>query len=323
MSNTIALREWLQVIDDEYLRTFIKEGGASVKFAVVPDERKPDLYAEAERRCRELGCAFIKLDAASIRAHMPQDIFFALAEQVDWRLLARRMILKLAEDRGYDITGIDPRVEENVFDSIAEADGLEPQFVLREIRREVQNQISKDTRMTRDFRVCMTWLGLEENARGEYHGGPLLDWLTGRNTRISPVRPFSIVTTINRTTARYFIESALYWIRRVGYAGTVILFDNSRVTVASRAAVARNPEGDRRYYTKAMTMEHYELLREFVDSADRLSGALLVVVSNSKFLDDSKRGRGYGIYEALQTRVMDDVRDRNRVNPVGSLVRLS
>ena len=91
-----------------------------------------------------------------------------------------------------------------------------------------------------------------------------------------------------------------------------MLFDNSRVTVA------RNPRDGRRYYTKAMTMEHYELLREFVDSADRLSGALFVVVSNRRFLDDSKRGRGYGIYEALQTRVMDDVRDRNRVNPVAS-----
>ena len=317
MSNTIPLREWLQVIDDEYLRTFIKDGGASVKFAVIPDELKPDLYGESERRCQELDCVFIKLDAASVRAHMPQDIFFALARQVDWRLLARAMILKLARGRRYEVDGVDPRDEENVFDSIAAANGLEAQFVLKDIRPEIQNRVLKDTNMTRDFRVCMTQLCLEEDTRGEYSGHPLLDWLTGRNTRISPVKPFSIVTTINRTTARYFIESALYWVRRVGHAGTVMLFDNSRVTVAS------NPKDGRRYYTKAMTMEHYELLREFIDGADRLSGALLMVVSNSQFLDDSKKGRGYGIYEALQTRVMDDVRDRNRVNPVASLVRLS
>ena len=69
------------------------------------------------------------------------------------------------------------------------------------------------------------------------------------------MRDFSIYTGINRATARYFIESALYWIRHVGYAGTVILFDNSRVTVA------RNPKDGLRYYTRAMAMEHYELLR--------------------------------------------------------------
>ena len=72
-------------------------------------------------------------------------------------------------------------------------------------------------------------------------------------------------------------------------------------------------------------MEHYELLREFIDGVDRLTSTALVVVTNSDFLDDSgdRRSRGYGIYEALRTRVMDDVRDRNRVNPVASLVRLT
>ena len=319
MSNTIPLREWLQVIDDEYLATFISDGGASIKFAVTPDELKPGLYAEVDDRCRQSNCLLIKLDAANMRAHMPQDIFFALAAQVDWRSLARRMILRLAEYRRYEVSGIDPGVEGNVFESIAEANGLEAQSVLKNIRPVIEDRVSKDTRMTRDFRVCMTHLCLEEDTRREYSGYPLLDWLTGRNTRIGPVKPFSIVTTINRATARYLIESALYWIRRVGHAGTVMLFDNSRVTVAS------NPKDGLKYYTKAMTMEHYELLREFIDGADRLAGALLVVVSNSKFLDDSSsRGsRGYGIYEALLTRVMDDVRDRNRVNPVASLVRLS
>ena len=143
--------------------------------------------------------------------------------------------------------------------------------------------------------------------------------MTGVNTRISRVRPFSIYTSINRNTARYFIESALYWIRHAGYAGTVILFDNSRVTVA------RNPKDGLRYYTRAMAMEHYELLREFIDGTDRLGSALLVVVTNRDFLDDSghRRSRGYGINQALRTRVMDDVRDRNRVNPIASLVRLS
>ena len=99
----------------------------------------------------------------------------------------------------------------------------------------------------------------------------------------------------------------------------MILFDNSRVTVA------RNPKDGLRYYTRAMAMEHYELLREFIDGVDRLAGALLVVVTNQDFLEDGsdRRSRGYGIYPALRTRVMDDVRDRKRVNPIASLVRLS
>ena len=171
----------------------------------------------------------------------------------------------------------------------------------------------------------MTHLCLLENtfsrpkAPAEYAGQPLLDWLTGDNPRISNVRPFSIYTSINRATARYFIESALYWIRYVGCAGTVMLLDNARVTLA------RNPRDGRRYYTRPMAMDHYELLREFIDGVDRLAGTLLIVVANSDFDDDTneRRSRGFGIYQALRTRVMNDVHDKNRPNPVASLVRLS
>jgi len=54
-----------------------------------------------------------------------------------------------------------------------------------------------------------------------------------------------------------------------------------------------------------------------------LAGTLMVVVPSADFLDAEPTGRGYGRYPALQTRVMDDVRDRAMVNPMASLVRLT
>ena len=319
MPNTIAIEDWLRVIDEEYLSTFVRDGGASVKFAVTLDESRDDLYTKVEARCLDLDYLLVQFNSDKDRAHMPQDFFFSLARQVDWRLSARRMILRLADESRFHTDGIDPQVDGNVFDAIAKANSLDTQLVLDRIRRIIQDSVYKNTEMARDFRVCMSHLCLEEETRGEYTGQPLLDWLTGANTRIGGVRPFAIYTSINRNTARYFIESALYWVRHVGYTGTVILFDNSRVTVA------RNPKDGLRYYTRAMAMEHYELLREFIDGVDRLAGALLVVVTNQDFLEDGsdRRSRGYGIYPALRTRVMDDVRDRKRVNPIASLVRLS
>ncbi len=319
MSNTIPLQDWLQNIDDEYLSAFIREGGASIKFAVTPDKMKPGLYEAVNSRCQKLDYLFARLDAAAMRAHMPQDLFFGLARQVDWRLLARRLILRLAGERGYAVDGIDPTTSGNVFAAVADANALELQFILNEIRPEIQNHVFKSPQMAKDFRVAMTHLCRREDTPddGEYDGQPVLEWLTGTNTRVSSVRPFSIYTGINRTTARYCIESALHWVRFTGYTGTVMLLDNSRVTLA------RNPRDGQRYYTRAMAMDHYELLREFVDDIDRLSGTLLVIVTNAEFLDESPASRGYGIYQALRTRVMDDVRDRNLVNPVASLVRLS
>ena len=326
MNNPISLKKWFRYIDVEYLSTYVKDGGSSVKFAVTPEELKADLYAIMEARCRELDYEFIMLDAKyelevkekQMRAYMPQDVFFGLARQLDWRSLARRFILRSAATRGFRVDGIDAKTN-GVFVRIAEANNVGPESVIQEIRPEIENSVFRNGNMARDFRVCMTQLCRLEYIRGHYNGFPLLAWLTGRNTRISNVRSFSIYSGVDRATARFFIESALYWIRYVGCAGTVILLDNSRVTVA------RNPKDSFKYYTRPMTMEHYELLRQFIDRADRLSNTLMVVVTNHDFLETSpdRRSRGYGIYPALRTRVMDDVRDRKRVNPLSSLVRLS
>ena len=322
MANTIGLHDWLQHIDSEYLATFIKDGdgGASIKFAVTEDELKPTLYEAMKSKCQELDYLFIKLDAVETKVHMPQDIFFRIASQTDWRLLARRFILRLAKGRGFGIDGIVPEDVENIFKAIGRINNnLDLQSVLLELRPEITDRVFKEYSMGKDFRVAMTQLCLYENIppNQQYGGQPLVDWLTGENTRVSSVKPFAINTGINRTTARHFIESALFWFRHVGYSGTVILLDNSRVTLSP------NPKDGRRYYTRAMVMDHYELLREFVDDIGRLAGTLLVIVTNSAFLDGDARSRGFGIYHALMTRVMDDVRDKNLVNPIASLVRLS
>lgn len=315
MSNTIPIQEWLRFVDSEYLSTFIKDGGASVKFVVTPERRKPELYSALKAQCQELDYMFIELDAITSRVHMPQDIFFALARQIDWRLLARRMILRLAEERGFNVNEIDlTDNSENIFRTLGLANDLEARFILQDIRQAIEAKVYKNPQMARDFKVAMTHLctnmGSGESTQ------PLLDWLTGVNTRIGNVRTFYIRTSINRTTARHFIESAMYWVRHVGFAGTVVLLDNTRVTVG------RNPKDEKRYYTRAMTIDHYELLREFIDDVDRLTGTMIAVVTNNDFVDDHSI-RSWKIYPALQTRIMDDVRDRNLINPVAALMRLS
>ena len=313
MANTIRLDEWLRFIDEEYLSTFIKEGGASIKFAVTEDGLKPALYEAVGSRCRELDCVVAKIDAAETRVYMPQDIFYEIAKQVDWRLLARQLVLRFAREAGYRVDTIDPGKADNIFAAIGKVnDGLDPAFVLNGLRPKIQDSVFKEYQMAKDFRVAMSHLCLGENTCQ-----PVIDWLTGDNTKVSSVKPFSIHTPINRTTARYFIQSAVFWFRYVGHGGTVIVLDSSRVMVS------RNPRDGLKYYTRPMALDHYELLREYIDETEQLIGALLIVVTDSAFLDDDARSRGFGMYQALMTRVMDDVRDKELVNPIASLVRLS
>ncbi len=319
---TLGVEDWLDVIDREYLSTFIKDGGSAVKFAVTPEAQRSALREKLRLRSENLDYATVVLHAEQCRVHMPQDIFYAMASQLDWRLLARRLILRLLEEKDYYVEGIDPENTFDILGAVAQANDLDPQFILPELRLLLQNEVFKNPNMMRAFRLAMLHLCRLERGPPDqrtYAGQPLLDWLTGVNPRIGSVRHFQIHTPINRTTARYFIESTLYWVRHAGHAGTLIMLDNARVTIQ------RNPRDGQRYFTRAMTMDHYEVLRELIDDADRLPGLLLIVITDEKFTHDDpqdKKSRGWGIYQALQTRVMDDVRDRHLVNPVAALVRL-
>ena len=312
MSNTIDIDRWLDVIDAEYLNAFVAAGGGAVKIAIADPPVRLRLAREVKRRATSAGYLCARVDAGECRVHMPQDIFHSLAGQIDWRRLARSKVLAVAAGRGLEIEGIDPNATGPV-EAIAGRNNIASGSVLLELRPALQ-YILDDPRMARDFRTAMYHLCMGECVAPAAH--PLLDWLTGVNPRIGPLRPYSIHTPINRTTARYFIESALYWVGHTGAVGTVLMLDTSRI------ALARNPRDGARYYSRAMAIDHYELLREFVDDADRLSHTLLLVATSGDFVDD-QAPRGWRIYDALRTRVMDDVRDRHHVNPVAALVRLA
>ena len=270
MDNTIPMQEWARFLGEEYLESFIQAGGSSVKFAVTDEERIPELQSALAAESQKLGCVFVKIDAVTARVHMPQDIFFSICRQLDWRLLARRVIVKLADGELYETGSVDPSADGNIYAAIGKANQMDARDVLLPIRVAIQNRVFRERAMARDFRVAMTHMCLIEAPSGSktYDGQPLIDWLTGVNSRISNVRHFSIHTPINRTTARHFMESAFYWIRYAGYNGIVVFIDDTRITLP------RNPRDGLRFYTKAMVIDHYELLREMIDSADRLSGAL-------------------------------------------------
>lgn len=318
MNNTLSVSDWLTHLDREYLTTYIKDGGAAVKFAVTSEQNSQALRSALKIRAEELDYQFIHLDAADCRVHLPQQIYFSFAKQLDWRMLARRRFLRLFKTDEFDVEGIDPTGAIDVINEVSRKSNLDRVFVRSQSRRLLQDNVFKEPHMVHAFRIAMTWLcQIEEqsNSDAEYSGQPLVDWLTGENTRISSVRSFDVYTPINRTTARHFLESTLYWIREAGRSGTIIFLDNARV------ALSRNPRDGLPYYTKAMAVDHYEVLRECIDDVDHLAGTLLVVAPDESFIDEHSN-RGWGLYDALRTRVMNDVYDKEIVNPVAALVRL-
>ena len=322
MTNTLGLREWLDVIRDEYLQGFVKDGGASIKFAApIADGITPLAKNILTNTASDLGYLVAIVDSQETRVHMPQEIFFKVAQQIDWRLLAKQVILRLSQN-AYQTTGIDPKGATSVLEALSNVNDVEERLIGLELRRKLPEAVTRNVNMSKDFRMAMTHLCLTEmgTAGGSPEAIALIDWLTGLNRRVSSVRAYQIYNSINRTNARHLFESLLYWVRYGGYSGTVVILDNSRITLS------RNPRDGLLYYSRPAVMDHYELLREFIDGTDRLEGLLMVVLANNDFLDEdpsNPRSRGYAIYQALMGRIADEVRDRAKANPMSALVRLA
>ena len=227
------------------------------------------------------------------------------------------MLDDLARQDGYVVP---ESLDGGYVNAIARANDLDENFLRNGLRTLVSRSVFMRRTLAKDFRIAMSQLCLARLAGGtdgDTTKEAITDWLTGRTRTVGAVRPYNIFTRVNRTNARFFLESLLDWIRYAGYSGLVVLLDISRVTIG------RNPRDGLVHYTKAGRLDAYELLRQFVDATDRLRGLLLVVVPAQEFLDDSPVGYGIGEYQALYFRVFDEIRDRELVNPMATLVRLS
>ncbi len=316
MTAFMEAQRWLSFLEQEYLDTFVKTGGSAIKIVVpfdAPSRHILDTYWDGSPQRN--GYVVAQICADDTKVHLIDQLFYQIASQIPWAQLSRRVITNLAAEGGY----AGGQEEGPLLSQIADANGIDTNFLLGELRLSVSKQVFGQRNLSKDFRVAMTRLCLAEltgGNEGDIITRVLTDWLTGQNKAVAAVKPYQIFSTINRANARYLLESLLRWVRFAGLPGTVLILDITRITLS------RNPRDGHLYYTKAQVLDTYEVLREFIDATDRLFGCVIVVVANPDFLDEEPHGRGIGAYQPLKFRVFDEIRDHQLVNPMGAMVRL-
>jgi len=310
---SLSLQEWIETVDGAYLSTFIKEGGSAIKVAVQADGR--ELTIERLRRLAGgLGYVVAVVDASQTKVHLVDQLFFAVSRQVGWEALAARLREQAIVESAYKVGSTDLPT----FESIAEANDVDPGMVRRELEMWFTAHVLRDPRMSQEFRHAMATLCLEPfkgpvRFEGLYQS--VLDWLTGDLRLISALRPAQIFQKVTRTNARDLFISLGHWSRKAKLSGLVIIID-----IAACATARRSESGGAIFYNRSMTMALYEVLRQFIDSTDDLDSVFMTVVTAPEFLTDDSRG--LAIYDALRMRVAEEVRDRTRENPLATLVRL-
>jgi hypothetical protein len=311
----IPLEAWLEVIREEYLASFIPEGGSAVRFVVAANA---DQVADVSIRLRELGqqCRLkvIEIDTAATRLHLLQNLFFAIARSIDWDTLTQTQLERVVANCGYRWPHPGRRTTLAI---LAEANEVAPGLLRTQINQEITSVVWQDAHLAQDFRNAMialldTRLADDRDALRD----AVLGWLQGAPGRLGLAKDAQIGTKIGRHNARSMLKSLCHWLRLCDENGVLLLIDVSRLLRERREVT-----DGQFYYSPAAVMDCYEVLRQMIDDVSQLEGFFLAVLADPSLLGDDPR-RSLNQYTALKMRVWDDVRPQHGDNPLAPLVQV-
>lgn len=313
--------EWLAVVQEEYLHGFIRGGGAAVKF-IVPTEEigHGELQQELRSLAEAEGYLFAWVDAAKTRVHMIDHLFHEIAQQVDWDDLAFSFVSKILSESGLVLPA---QRQEFTVRTLAELNERNETLLRQELHALPEKRLIHDYQMCQEFRIAMIRLCQAQLDAGGMSPVPaevIKEWLRGGLRRISEIKPALIFQKVARDNARYLLSSLSYWSHLTGKSGLVLALDITRCL--TQRPKPKDLQDDSRYYTQAMALDTYEVLRQCIDATDELEFCFIVVIAPPSFLHPDER-RGVYSYDALRMRIWDEVRDKQRVNPFSTLIRLS
>jgi hypothetical protein len=314
----ITQDQWIDTIHREYLHSFIKRGGAAVKFAVPMDDADHrQLQNLLRKTAEEENYIFASVDAISTKIHMIDKLFHTVASQIYWDDLSLAFVKEIFAQNGYELP---IHSKDFDFQNIAASNKREEKFLRKEVHSWFEEKIFHDFDMSQEFRIAMMRLCLEQL---RLKGPPFLsdavkEWLGGKLRLISALKDALIFQKIARHNARHMLFSLAHWLRVNGKSGLVLVLDITRYLVSRKS---KNPDDGFSYSVPAL-LDVYEVLRQFIDGTDEMEGCLIVVLASKEFLDLDDR-RGLRSYDALKLRIWDEVRDKQRPNPLASLVRLA
>jgi hypothetical protein len=307
--------DWAEVIGAD-LAEFVGAGGAMVRFVVGDSESEIDRTKHALKTlAADSQLHFFEVDGSLTRLHYPNEILAAIAEQIDFRQLMKSFLLQALIDEGYEVPA---SAEGLMLRDVAALNDLVPQAVHEVINARIRSGIMRDRRLMRDVRYALWAIAREVAGGGSvgFAGDIPKRWLGGQVSAIKELRDFGIMQKVNRYNARGILRSVLTWLAASQWNGSIVFVD------ALRLAEARNPRDEKVFYTRLALSDVYEVMREFIDETDHMSNVLLIFAMPNEFLSVDPRGRGIGVYQALQFRVTG-FPEATLPNPLSNMVLLN
>jgi hypothetical protein len=288
--------------------------------------------------------------------HRIDQFFFKVTEEVDWKAWAAIQARQYLESRGIHLA--EGRALGDL-EQIALDNGRDAQDLVNQYQRELATPQIRDLRLSIEFRTAVTALGralLIPDAVSPTSEEVLLGWFAGKMLpgAASALKKVQIYERIQVANARPMLLSFCHWLPQTGHAGLVVTLDfrpyefkkiakgrrQAEQLQKVREALARGASPEELaqlaeehdaaepelFYSDAAYMQMLTMIRRFIDEIDRFERLFLVILTSPNFYKDKTLDptvkRCYFDYDALQTRIGQEVHDARYANPAASLVQL-
>jgi hypothetical protein len=278
---TAGLEPYLSVIEEEYLASFIKQGGSAFKMVVgvYGGGKTHFLYCVRDIAWNHnFAVSYVSLSPGESPFHKLELVYSAIVRNIVAPLTADELLsgyeqgigaflrnwfsLKFQEFRSKGLSG--DALREELLNELERIQGIESISFARAVKAAFRALLD---RKEEDFTNICQWLsgeGYDRRTHGRY----------------------GIFQKIDKTTAFQMLRSLVQWVRQIGYSGLVILLDEAE-RVPSLSTKQRE--------------QHLSNLREIIDECGHTNfqGVMIFyAVPDENFLEGRTQ-----IYEALRQRV--------------------
>ena len=125
-------------------------------------------------------------------------------------------------------------------------------------------------------------------------------------------RATSLFERLQRTNARYWLNSLIALLNYSGVKGFVVLIDDLEVLTK------KDEEFGKFIFTPNQVKDFYELIRQIIDDAELLNQFFMVIAGDRSLVDDERRG--FKSYEALWMRLQTGLIPSGRFNSFADIV---
>ena len=286
---------------DQYLTSYIPQGGSKLKFITGrPGSGKTHLARELLACAEENRYLTVSFSARDIWLHDFRDIYLEILKQCGIERVLAGCAEQIVREMGHDPAQIAPN--QTFIDYLSERGEGDP-LSKSEIRSLLRTYFTKNPLLDNNFAYCCSLL------TGGLLGHPVLEasnrelllaFLHGdKSVKLSHLRALGFSPNrVTKYNARYLLRSLSEVIHLAGYAGLMVVVDDTE-QLLSRSA------GEAIRYTRLRREDAYESIRQLIDDIDQMRYLFFAFCFDRELMDNEN----YGLksYQALWMRIQNEV----------------